>query len=1494
MKTNAKNQSGGSKSIPRRRCAKWQLSRIARIVGVAVLMVAAAKLSAKNLAWQSASDTAWENAANWYDTGAATTSATAPTGSDNVTIDNSQGATAQPGVTTAGQAAGTLVVGNGYTLTISGSTATLLVGDGLTGNNDITIQNGGTIINSGTSSSTSPFPFGVKSTANDKFRIDGGGTYVHNTSRSYTTPFPAGVQNFDANSTFIWRGSSSISPSVVFSSRTFGNLIIESTSGLCTPAANTGTMPVTVNGNFLVGATGAGTVSYTVSSATVTSPWSIAGNISVGSGSTLSFAAMPITLVGNLTNNGTLSLNSSATNFFFNGPATTVSGGGTTVFGGGFVINPGMSVSLLQSVAVTNKTTVVNGTLNCGTSVISGAGNFTLAPGAHLGIGDPAGITASGASGNIQVAGTRVFDPAANYTYNGSVAQAAGSGLQATLSSLAINNPAGLTLVSTESVTNLTLTAGVVGGNVVVVSGGSITGGGSGSYVAGTLQQSLTTSGTAATFPIGDGSAFAGVSLTGMTITANGTLALGTTAGQQPQINSSVINSSEDVNRYWTATAGGGLLVSTYDITLNFANGDVIGGATPGTFLMGKYDTGPGWSYPTVTLANANSTKASGITSGFSDFVLGNAQPMGLDHFTVTPSTSSTTAGTAFSATVQAYNASNIPITDNSLDGTVVTMTSSGIAQFDGASNGSFSDNSAALTNGTFTIGVRDFKAESITLTATSGSKMGTSSSVSIGATAAAQLQILLPGEIATPGTTTGKSGTPLAQTSGNAFSVIINEVDTNWNRVSSSDVMHLSATGDANAVLPADTALSGGTVTVTMTNILAGGGKTLTATDVSNGGISINTSSSYVVTPGPVVRLVILAPGETATLGTAPGKSGSPDGQHSTVGYSVTVDAMDASYNLATNSTDTVGMISSAAGDTLPANAALIGGTRTFSLTNNTVGSTTLTATNVTEGPAVLIGSSTVAVSINSTTISLISSANPANEGKPITLTATVSGAGTHTGTVTFKNGTAVLGTKTLSANNANLTLSGGAGTYSITAEYSGDASSSGSTSSALFQVIQPGAVVGSAALLEDGQDYAAAASTANPPVGRGPWLLAGGTGSTSFIKILAGELSGATSPDIRPLPNSVNPEALLQISRAGSASRWYYRSLSNNVSSGAIYFSFLLNVSVNPTLTDEFMGSLLATGVNHAPLATDPLTLHARAGSDGTHFNLGIQRLNGTTSWTGDMADNTTYLLVMKYTFGSAATCDLYVDPTPGSAEPAPSASASSDGVTAEPANIGTVEFYEGFSAPVTSGTYQYDVMRADNNWNTVTPSIGAASGSGATRLVFTPGGQTIPVNANSALITVTLLDQSNNTFTAASDTMVSLSSTSGGGTFLSSVDGTTVISSVTISSGSSTAGFYYKDSASGQPAITGASGLLTPASQTETVNPISVVLSGSQIQPNGNFQFQFSGSSGLGYSVWAGTNLTSWSIIDTGTFGNTPVTYTDTGATNYPTRFYRISIP
>ena len=65
------------------------------------------------------------------------------------------------------------------------------------------------------------------------------------------------------------------------------------------------------------------------------------------------------------------------------------------------------------------------------------------------------------------------------------------------------------------------------------------------------------------------------------------------------------------------------------------------------------------------------------------------------------------------------------------------------------------------------------------------------------------------------------------------------------------------------------------------------------------------------------------------------------------------------------------------------------------------------------------------------------------------------------------------------------------------------------------------------------------------------------------------------------------------------------------------------------------------------------------------------------------------------------------------------------------------------------------------------------------------------------------------------------------------------------------------------------------------------------------DGNFQLKFSGASG-GYRLWAATNLTmapvtsTWTMLTSGTFSGGTVTFKDSASTNYPQRFYLITVP
>src|SRR5262249_50945281 len=153
-----------------------------------------------------------------------------------------------------------------------------------------------------------------------------------------------------------------------------------------------------------------------------------------------------------------------------------------------------------------------------------------------------------------------------------------------------------------------------------------------------------------------------------------------------------------------------------------------------------------------------------------------------------------------------------------------------------------------------------------------------------------------------------------------------------NWNLVSTvTDTVGLTAS-DSNATLPANTALVAGTKALSVT-LKTGGSQTVTASDITDVSKSSNTSSAITVNAAAFAKLQVLVPGETAAPGTSSGKTGTPLAETAGTAFNVTVNAVDANWNLI-NTNDTVSITSSDANATLPANAALVSGTRAFSVT--------------------------------------------------------------------------------------------------------------------------------------------------------------------------------------------------------------------------------------------------------------------------------------------------------------------------------------------------------------------------------------------------------------------------------------------------------------------------------------------------------------------------------------------------------------------------------
>jgi hypothetical protein len=152
-------------------------------------------------------------------------------------------------------------------------------------------------------------------------------------------------------------------------------------------------------------------------------------------------------------------------------------------------------------------------------------------------------------------------------------------------------------------------------------------------------------------------------------------------------------------------------------------------------------------------------------------------------------------------------------------------------------------------------------------------------------------------------------------------------------------------------------------------------------------------------------------------------------------------------------------GTVTFSNGSTTLGTVTLGGGSATISTATLTVGVHSIKA--VYNGDANFSSSSAAlnqTVNQASTAVGLLSSANPSSFGEAITFTASITPqfGGGASGTVTFNDGTATLGTAPALNNAASFTTSTLAvGSHSITAVYGGDGNFTGSTSTALSQVV-------------------------------------------------------------------------------------------------------------------------------------------------------------------------------------------------------------------------------------------------------------------------------------------------------------------------------------------------------------------------------------------------------------------------------------------------------
>ena len=254
----------------------------------------------------------------------------------------------------------------------------------------------------------------------------------------------------------------------------------------------------------------------------------------------------------------------------------------------------------------------------------------------------------------------------------------------------------------------------------------------------------------------------------------------------------------------------------------------------------------------------------------------------------------------------------------------------------------------------------------------------------------------------------------------------------------------------DGSAVLPADSTLTAGVGSFSVT-LKTAGTQSVTATDTVTASIT-GAQSGIVVNPAAATTLVV---------------SGFPSPDVAGVAHTVTVTARDQYGNTATGYTGKVHFTSDDSAAVLPANATLTAGVGTFSVTLKTVGTRSITATD-TVTPSISGAQSGIVVDPSTSATSLVVSGFPspdlAGVAHTITVTAKDQFGNTATGykgTVHFtsNDGAAVLP--------ANATLTAGVGTFSVTLKTAGTRTITATdTVTASLKGSQNGIVVNPAAL--------------------------------------------------------------------------------------------------------------------------------------------------------------------------------------------------------------------------------------------------------------------------------------------------------------------------------------------------------------------------------------------------------------------------------------------
>jgi len=240
-----------------------------------------------------------------------------------------------------------------------------------------------------------------------------------------------------------------------------------------------------------------------------------------------------------------------------------------------------------------------NGTFNAGTGVFTFEGSVSKTITGITTFGNVTFAKTGGATvtANSDLAITRNFVNTAGFdagttttTFNGTIDQTITGATTFYNLTLNNNNASGTELTLNNDVTvnnTFTFTLGnvITGANALIIgntTGCGVTGAAANRHVVGNLRKNFTASLLSCTFEIGTGVDYLPVDVAFSAVNTAGTLTVFmTTTGSHPQIGSSAIDSTADVNLYWTLVKGGALDFTNYTATFRYSDGTDPDGTTP-------------------------------------------------------------------------------------------------------------------------------------------------------------------------------------------------------------------------------------------------------------------------------------------------------------------------------------------------------------------------------------------------------------------------------------------------------------------------------------------------------------------------------------------------------------------------------------------------------------------------------------------------------------------------------------------------------------------------------------------------------------------------------------------------------------------------------------------------------------------------------------------------------------------------------------------------